>query len=302
MTLKDNVSFELDDDQVYRRVQADPLVGMPGIKVKRNYNASGASRAFQKKLNKKKNGLVYPPKIGLKQNLFLRGFEVAKIEEVGAPAASGHVPGTWLDFVDQVSPFEKWNPKTDDRPPEAFWRTLVADRGLNGTSDPPRDFAMCATWAFRKVTRRQPLQTDRELTYKTCPSHARDFLRRVQCVVWGRCMILGKCPENAQNIPLLCLGPQGARKGDIICILFGCSVPVILREEADGSSLDSPVTEATLAEHSDDDSSALPTSGGKWYKFIGECCVHDMMNGEIFAHRSRYYNNAQPNGREFEIR
>ena len=115
-------------------------------------------------------------------------------------------------------------------------------------------------------------------------------------------MILGKCPENAQNIPLLCLGPQGARKGDIICILFGCSVPVILREEADGSSLDSPVTEATLAEHSDDDSSALPTSGGKWYKFIGECCVHDMMNGEIFAHRSRYYNNAQPNGREFEIR
>ena len=310
MTLKDNVSFELDDDRVYRRVQADPLVGMPGIKVNRNYNASGASRAFQKKPNKKKNGLIYPPRIGVKQNLFLRGFEVAKIEEVGAPAASGHVPGTWLDFVEKVAPFEKWdpkvacNPKTDCRPPEAFWRTLVADRALDGTSNPPRDFAMCATWAFKKVTRRQPLKTDTELTYKTCPSHARDFLRRVQCVVWGRCMILGKCPENAQNIPLLCLGPQGARKGDIICILFGCSVPVILREEADGPIPDTLVIEAALAEHSNDDSeaSALPTSSGKWYKFIGECYVHDMMNGEIFAHRSKYYNNAEPNGREFEIR
>lgn len=47
--------------------------------------------------------------------------------------------------------------------------------------------------------------------------------------------------------------PMEARKGDLICVLFGCSVPVILRRVANDWS----------------------------YTFIGECYLHGFMNGEV---------------------
>lgn len=49
------------------------------------------------------------------------------------------------------------------------------------------------------------------------------------------------------------MAPSRAKKGDIICVLLGCSIPACLRKrEADAS-----------------------------YEFIGECYVHGLMNGEI---------------------
>ena len=46
------------------------------------------------------------------------------------------------------------------------------------------------------------------------------------------------------------LAPIRAREGDIICVLFGCSVPVFLREENDGKAA-----------------------------FVGEAYVHEFMDG-----------------------
>ena len=43
-----------------------------------------------------------------------------------------------------------------------------------------------------------------------------------------------------------------ARKGDIICVLFGCSIPVLLREQEEGT-----------------------------YQFIRECYLDGFMNGEV---------------------
>jgi hypothetical protein len=48
--------------------------------------------------------------------------------------------------------------------------------------------------------------------------------------------------------------PEFARKGDVICVLLGCSVPVILRERK---------------------------SNG--FEFIGEAYIHGFMNGEILS-------------------
>jgi hypothetical protein len=50
-----------------------------------------------------------------------------------------------------------------------------------------------------------------------------------------------------------------ARKGDLVCVLFGCSIPVVLRKFSTGCS-----------ENSKEDS----------YEFIGECYLHGFMNGE----------------------
>lgn len=46
------------------------------------------------------------------------------------------------------------------------------------------------------------------------------------------------------------LAPMAAQIEDIICILYGCSVPVVLR----------------------------PHKGG--FQFVGECYIHGMMDGE----------------------
>ncbi|KAL9617980.1 MAG: hypothetical protein Q9160_007285 [Pyrenula sp. 1 TL-2023] len=52
--------------------------------------------------------------------------------------------------------------------------------------------------------------------------------------------------------------PTEARKRDLICVLFGCSVPMILRRAANERS----------------------------YTFIGECYLHGFMNGEVFNRRN----------------
>jgi hypothetical protein len=59
---------------------------------------------------------------------------------------------------------------------------------------------------------------------------------------------------------ILGLVPDYADKGDYICILFGCSVPVVLRE-----------VKHVLTSTQDK---------GTHYEFVGECYVHGMMDGE----------------------
>jgi hypothetical protein len=53
---------------------------------------------------------------------------------------------------------------------------------------------------------------------------------------------------------ILGMAPERAKKGDFICILKGCSVPVVLRRIADVSS----------------------------YLFVGECFIDGYMSGEAF--------------------
>ena len=54
------------------------------------------------------------------------------------------------------------------------------------------------------------------------------------------------------------LAPPSAEKGDIICVLFGCSVPVLLRP-------------STTKGREDE------------FTFIGECYLHGMMDGEAIS-------------------
>ena len=65
-----------------------------------------------------------------------------------------------------------------------------------------------------------------------------------------------KVDSNYQPVKSNCFGlaPHDSRAGDIVCVLFGCSVPVVLRKHED--------------------------SGVDHYKFIGECYIHGIMDGE----------------------
>lgn len=54
------------------------------------------------------------------------------------------------------------------------------------------------------------------------------FCRRVQEAVWNRCLIKTKSGK-------LGLAKDGVARGDIVCILYGCRLPVILKTERSSS-------------------------------------------------------------------
>ncbi|KAJ4142670.1 hypothetical protein NW754_010109 [Fusarium falciforme] len=191
---------------VYRRVLADPLVGCPGHGP-RIYNASGKTK-------------IYPSKGFIQDRVLVAaGFVLDAVGTTRSPAYEGIIPSTWLDLIDWSGPP---NPV-----PDRLWRTLVADRGQGGKSYPPAYFPLACKWMFEQRSRRGGINTAELLTSGRCPSIASEFLRRVQGVIWGRQMMLTEGRRGSSKF--LGLVPAEAREGDLICILYGCSVPLVLR-------------------------------------------------------------------------
>jgi hypothetical protein len=76
----------------------------------------------------------------------------------------------------------------------------------------------------------------------------------VQVVTWNRVFLETDSPT--QDIEkLFGIGPPKTKPGDVICILFGCSVPCILREHQDKEV-------------------------GNYFEFIGEAFIYGKMDGE----------------------
>ncbi|WPH04729.1 heterokaryon incompatibility protein 6, or allele [Acrodontium crateriforme] len=192
----------------YVRVSADSLIGTPGLGP-RNYNASGKTK-------------MYPAKGFIQgRTLITTGFMIDSIGVKKSAAVDGVVPGSWLDLVNWSGPPEPV--------PDRFWRTLVADRGPGGQKYPPAYFPLACKWVFEQRSRRGNVNTSELLTHGKCPSIATEFLRRVQSVVWDRMLVLTQGKKGSKK--LLALVPAEAEEGDVICILYGCSVPVVLRRQ-----------------------------------------------------------------------
>jgi hypothetical protein len=150
-----------------------------------------------------------------------------------------------------------------DHVPDQLWRTLVADRGPNGTNAP--------TW-YRRACLECLMHTNSNGDFNTLefrnrldtPVTMKAFLDRVRSVIWCRKFFLtdGRAPHK----PHFGLAPPKTKEGDLICILFGCSVPVILRK--------------------------ISNKGKGLYQFIGACYVHGSMDGEALpaqrAKRSQF--------------
>jgi hypothetical protein len=155
---------------------------------------------------------------------------------VTPPAMNGILPKEWRKIggrSNKSKASEDW-----------FWRTLVADRHSTGLA--------CPAWyelASEHVLRNSDgvdLDT-RRLMFESSPGIVFDFLRRVQSVIWGRRLAI---LDRGHVV----LGPRPCEVGDFVCILHGCSVPVLLRRQSDGIMMS--------------------------YTFVGECYVHGMMDGE----------------------
>ncbi|MCJ1358519.1 MAG: hypothetical protein MMC33_008519 [Icmadophila ericetorum] len=139
--------------------------------------------------------------------------------------------------------------------PEELWRTMIADRGPIGRNVPSwyhRAYLHC----LANSTTNGDLNTE-VLIKEAEPSMVVEFLKRVQRAVWNGVFIRSKEKK------LFELSPWRTEPGDIICILLGCSVPVILRKH----------------EHKN-------RASMSYYKLIGEAYIHSMMDGEALMNKS----------------
>ncbi|KAF4334940.1 ankyrin and het domain protein [Fusarium beomiforme] len=183
------------------RRNPDPLVGDADATI---YTASRA---------------IGPPKVrsffkywnSVDRSMFLQGFVLDTVSHLEFPSQLGHIPPEWPLLAG-------WKPKAGP-PPEEFWRTLVADRGPDGR-DPPSFYGPACETVFQEAMD-DTLDTSMLINHGS--SVISDFLKRVQAVIWNRRMM-------RTGNSWLGLAPKSAQEGDLVCILYGCSVPVVLRK------------------------------------------------------------------------
>ena len=197
------------------RVNADTLVGYP-IDGKRNYSAA-QTRAVDittLKFRRRKELDHY--------SLYVKGFVLDTVGHVGQVSQQGAIPSSWMS-----TSLGDWRlPSDEDNapdPPDAFWRTIVADRGANNLN-PPYYYARACKESFLKGGLVSGAVNTITLVQNEQNSIVAEFCRRVQAVIWNRAMI-----KTANGH--LGLASEKVQKGDLVCILYGCTVPVILRLE-----------------------------------------------------------------------
>jgi hypothetical protein len=189
------------------RINADPLVGLPSS-THRNYSAAETKGVDVKALRFRKRPIA-------KQfSMYVRGFQLDVITEVAEVARSGHIPIEWADLAE-------WE-DAEGFPPDAFWRTLVANRGRDG-KNPPVYYSRACEESFRKGGLQSgAIDTTALIEYER-NSVVAQFCRRVQAVTWNRALVR----TRSQKLGLV---GKDVQKNDLVCILYGCSVPVVLRE------------------------------------------------------------------------
>ena len=233
-------------DKQFVRLNADALVGHSGPDSPIRYEASGPSR----------------PSFSFDtQRLCVKGFILDTVYDAQSPALMGNIPPSWMKLLGRG---DKSTP-----PAEEVWRLLVANRGPHGHL-PPMYYQIACQVVFENTQSDHGLSRSERFTWlsldygininqqlTSSSGIVREFLDRMQSVVWGRRLI----KTTAKG--LLGLAPGGTKISDVVAILYGCSVPVILREVPNSSS------DKVL------------------YKLIGECYIDRMMYGQALDEKVR---------------
>ena len=199
------------------RKNADPLVGTPQDG-HRNYSA-GQSKVVDLEILRFRRR----PRLN-HYSLYVKGFCFDRVEKVAQISQAGAIPASWLDLAGWSKARRKPTQTSEDieDPPDAFWRTLVADRGRNDRN-PPYYYARACKETIMKGGIRSNAVDTTALIFNERNSIIAEFCRRVQAVIWNRALI--KTKRGA-----LGLVSEDVKEGDLVCIIYGCTVPVILRQ------------------------------------------------------------------------
>lgn len=194
------VEKDLVGKRLVRR-NADSLVGMPGAP---RYNASN-------KAGPTNGSQAFKFHESVSRSMFVEGFILDEIDKMELPSQLGNIPPEWPKLAGWLD--------RDTLPPEAFWRTLVANRDQNGDEPPPYYPRACRE-VFQEFVD-DTLDTSTMLVQSS--TIITKFLSRVQAVIWNRRLVRTRAGQ-------LGLVPKDTSPSDVIAILDGCSVPVILRK------------------------------------------------------------------------
>lgn len=196
------------DVQKIGRVNADPLVGHPADG-HRNYSAAETRPVNLNVLKFKKR-----PKLD-HYSLYVQGFELDDVQEVSDASQGGNIPKAWLEMAG-------WKEGYQGDPPDELWRTLVADRGRDNRN-PPYYYVRACKESIHKGGIWSGSVNTTALINNERSSIVAEFCRRVHAVIWNRRMF--KTKNNRLGLAF------NVHKGDKICILYGCTVPVILSQQ-----------------------------------------------------------------------
>ncbi|KAK7994495.1 hypothetical protein PG991_016083 [Apiospora marii] len=204
--------FNLDNQPGMRamrmgRANADPLVGPP-TDGHRNYSAAQTRHVNLEFLKFRKR-----PELG-HYSMYVQGFELDEVEEVVDASQGGSIPVSWLQLGGWEEPY-------DEDPPDELWRTLVADRGRDNRN-PPYYYARACRESVHKGNIGSGRVKTGALINNERNSIVTEFCRRVHAVIWNRRMFKTK----DQRLGLA----YDVEKGDKVCVLYGCTVPVVLKQ------------------------------------------------------------------------
>lgn len=235
----DDRAFKSDDQHHIQRVNADTLVGAPGMSP---YQASGKFRSGWKF-----------ERDGPTQILSARGFQLDIIDDVSDAAQSGSLPRRWLErYRRPLSDDSSLEPEIKKKVSNEFWRTMIAGKGPNGQNPPLSYELVCQKLFDSEIGINLQNMRDRASHNDVLKS----FINRVLSVITNRTL------ARTSKLGRLALLPYDTRKGHVICILYGCSVPVVLEKTKDETS-----------------------TGEDIWELVGECYVYEMMAGEALVKR-----------------
>ncbi|KAF7515642.1 hypothetical protein G7054_g14475 [Neopestalotiopsis clavispora] len=198
-------------------------------------------------------GSIRNPRAIKNDVLVASGIEVGTITDISMRMADGIVSRDCLEMADMsFSEGCEALQNKSEKVWERLWRTLVADRNNEGLAAPTY-FRLAFARIFKQVLRLRSIDT-KELLDTESDQNVVEFLSRMRDVTCDRRMFSSNF--NNYQETLLGLAPRGAQVGDRIVILFGCSVPTVIRP-AQGNGKD-------------------------YVTIVGEAYMHGKMHGEAF--------------------
>lgn len=247
-------AFGLPQGSLRSRVNGDSFVGLPGQQI---YNAAKGFPPCHVRFGRRANVPAAPfDAHGVYNgNMEVKGFVLDIIGVLSSRNAEGFIFREALQMGG-------WRPFSEHAPGR-LWRTLVADRSSDN-SDPPSWYRTACLGVLAESSNSGDINTTVLLSEPKCPQVLAHFLRRVQSVIWNRKFFLSR--EEINGDRLFGLAPEYAEVGDLICIIYGCSVPVILRKRIPPDSI---------------------TPDDHYFELIGESFVYGMMDGEAYKTMQR---------------
>jgi hypothetical protein len=223
---RDNLPFGDPSRRLNYRLHGKPLVGESQ---KRVYNAHYGSNP-QVSIRRNENGAC-------EGSLEARGLVLGEVAQISTRLANAIITKECLQILGKIDYKPNWD---DVLVPDTIWCTLCADRDDSGERAPygyhlamlrllqRGSYIPKAGYSSNLLDHMSSIDIE-ELLDTGISDDIRAFLVVVRDVIWNRRTFRSKL-SNVTGSPLVGLIPQNAKVGDQICILYGCSVPVVLRK------------------------------------------------------------------------